>query len=209
LVSLPALCLRPWLHCTGIITNITLLLLPVLRRHCFPCCLGAFVLVTLASLPTSSSRCHQHRELASAQAQGSCNTCWRHPQHRALVVANTAPASSPLLRGCLCPCCAGVAALSTPTLPPASQTSICPVMTQLRSVVGEVSLLRSTLLPVASLLYPESAHSDFGLRRSGQGSNGVLLALRWCPYAHCTGVIASVKLSLLLAFCRRCCQVGL
>jgi urea transporter len=36
-----------------------------------------------------------------------------------------------------------------------------------------------------------------------------LLALRWGPRAHCTGVIASVKLSLLLALCRRCCRVDL
>jgi hypothetical protein len=209
LVSLLALCLRPWLHCAGVITNITLLLLPVLRWHHFPCCVGAFVLVALALLPSLSLRCCQHCELASAQAQGSCNTCWRHRQHRALVVANVAPASSPLLRGCLCPPRAGVAALGTPASPPASQTGICPVMTQLQPVVGEVSLSRSMLSPVASLLYPESAHSDFGLRRLGQGSNGVLLMLRWCPRAHCTGVIASVKLSLLLVLHRRCCQVGL
>jgi hypothetical protein len=82
-------------------------------------------------------------------------------------------------------------------------------MMQLGPVVGEVPLLRSTLSPVALSLYPESAHSDFCLRRSGQGSNGILLALSRCPCSHCTGVIASVKLFLLLALHRQCCQVAL
>jgi hypothetical protein len=209
LVSLLALCLHPWLHCASVITNIRLSLLPVLRWHHFPRRMGAFVLVALALLPLSSFRRHQHRKLASAQAQGSCNMRWRHCQHHALVVADVATASSHSLCGCLCPCCTGVATLGTPALLPASQTGICRVVMQLRPIVSEVSLLRSTLSPVALLLYPESAHSDFGLQRSGQGSNGVLLALRWCPCAHCTCIIASVKLSLLLALCRRCCQVGL
>jgi hypothetical protein len=165
-------------------------LLPVLLRHHFPCRVGTFVLVALALLPSSSLHCRQHCELASAQAQGSCNMRWCHCQHRALVVANVAPASSLLLRGCLCPRRAGVATLSTPALPPASQTGICPVMTQLRPVVGEVSLSHSTLLPVASLLYPESAHSDFGLQQSGQGSNGIfvgvaLVSSRALHWRHC------------------------
>jgi hypothetical protein len=163
LVSLPALCLHPWLYCAGVITNIMLLLLPVLRRHHFPCCVGAFVLAALASLPSLSSRCRQHCKLASAQAQGSRNTRWRHCQHRALVIADVVPALSPSLCWCLCPHRAGVDALGTPALLPASQPGICPVMVQLRPVVGEVSLSRSTLSPVASLLYPELAHSDFGL----------------------------------------------
>ncbi len=153
LVSLLALCLHPWLHCTSVINNIALLLLPVLRQHHFPCCVGAFVLVALPLLPTLPLRCRQHRELASAQAQSSRNTCWCHCQHCALVVANVALAPSPSLRRCLCPGCAGVVALGIPVLPPASQTGICLVMTQLQPVVSEVSLSRSTLLPVA--LYPE------------------------------------------------------
>jgi hypothetical protein len=49
----------------------------------------------------------------------------------------------------------------------------------------------------------------FGLQRSGQGSDGVFLALRWCPCPDCTGIIASVKLSLLPALHQRYCQVGL
>ncbi len=203
LVSLPALCLRPWLHC------IAPSLLPVLRQHHFPCCVGAFVLVTLTLMPSLPLRCRQHRELASAQAQSSRNTCWCHYQHHALVVADVVPAPSPSLRRCLCPGCTGVAALGTPTLPPASQTGIYPVMTQLQPVVGEVSLLRCMLSPVALLLYPESAHSDFCLQWSGQGSNGVLLALSRCPCLHCTGVIASIKLLLLLALRRCCCRVAL
>ncbi len=209
MVSLLALCLHPWLHCANVINNIAPLLLPVLLRHHFPCCMGAFVLVALPLLPTLPLHCRQHCELASAQAQSSCNTGWRHCQHCALVVANVAPAPSPLLHRCLCPGCAGVAALGTPTLPPASQTGICPVMMQLQPVVGEVLLSRSMLSPVALSLYPESAHSDFGLRWSGQGSDGILLALSRFPCPHCTGVIASIKLFLLLALRRRCCRVAL
>jgi hypothetical protein len=163
LESLPALCLHPWLHCASVINNIAPLLLPVLRRHHFPCRVGAFVLVALPLLPTLPLRHRQHHELASAQAQSSCNTRWRHCQHCALVVANVAPAPSPSLHRCLCPGRAGIVALGTPALPPASQTGICPVMMQLRPVVGEVSLSRSMLSPVALSLYPESAHSDFGL----------------------------------------------
>ncbi len=49
----------------------------------------------------------------------------------------------------------------------------------------------------------------FGLRRSGRGSNGVFSVLRWRPCPHCTGIIASIKLSLLPALRRHCCQVGL
>jgi hypothetical protein len=203
LVSLQALCLRPWLHC------IAPSLLPVLHRHHFPCPVGAFALVVLALLPSSPLRCHQHRKLASAQAQSSRNKCWRHRQYHALVVADVALSPSPSLRRCLCPGCAGVTALGTPALPLESQTGICPVMTQLQPVVGEVSLSRSTLSPMALLLYPESAHSDFCLKWSGQGSNGVLSALSRCPCSHCIGIIASVKLFLLLALHHCCCQVAL
>jgi hypothetical protein len=35
------------------------------------------------------------------------------------------------------------------------------------------------------------------------------LALRWCPHPHRTGVIVSIKLSLLPALRRCCCRVGL
>ncbi len=35
------------------------------------------------------------------------------------------------------------------------------------------------------------------------------LALRWCPCPHRTGIIASIKLSLLPALRRHCCRVGL
>ncbi len=203
LVSLPALCLRPWLTC------IALLLLPVLCHHHFPCPVGTFVLVVLALLPSSPLRCRQHCKLASAQAQSSRNMHWHHCQYHALVVANVAPAPSPLLRRCLCPGRAGITALGTPTLPPASQTGICLVMMQLRPVVGEVLLLRSMLSPVALSLYPELAHSDFCLRRSGQGSNGILSSLSRCPCLYCTGVIASVTLFSMLALRRRCCRVSL
>jgi hypothetical protein len=178
-------------HCAGIVTNVALASLPSSlwhgSHHGKLASAQPFVLVALALLPSSSLRRRQHCKLASAQAQGSCNTRWRHCQHCPLVVADIEPASSPLLRGCICPHCTGVAALGTPALPPASQTGICPVMMQLRPIVGEVSLSCSTLSPVASSLYPESAHSDVGLWRSGLGSNGVLLALHWCPCAQCTG----------------------
>jgi hypothetical protein len=209
LVSLPALCWRPWPHCTGVITNLTLSLLPPLRQHHCLCCVSAFAPVVLALLPLSPLHCRQHSKLASAQSQNSCNMRWHHCQHRAIDVAGVAPALFPLLRRCLCPCCAGVATLSAPALPPASQTGICPVMTQSQHVLGEASLSCSTSLPVASLLYPALAHSNFGLWQSGKGSDCVFLVLHWCPLSHCAGIIASIKLFLLPVLHQRCCQVGL
>jgi hypothetical protein len=55
------------LHRAGIIASIVLSSLsPALHwRHC-PCCVGAFALVALASLPLSPLPCLQHRKLASA-----------------------------------------------------------------------------------------------------------------------------------------------
>jgi hypothetical protein len=121
---------------------------------------GAFSIVALALLPSLLLRCCQHCKLASAQSQSSCNTRWRHRQHCAVDVSGVAPALLPSLRGRLCPCHAGVAALSTPVLLPASQTGICPVMMQLQHVIGEASLSRSMLSPVALLLYLALAHSN-------------------------------------------------
>ena len=72
------------------------------------------LLVALASLPLLHPHCRQHRELVSAQSQSSCNMRWRHRQHRAVDVAGVVLASSPLLCGCLCPCCAGIATLAYP-----------------------------------------------------------------------------------------------
>jgi hypothetical protein len=76
-------------------------------------------------------------------------------------------------------------------------------MMQLRPVVGEVSLLHSTLSPVALLLYRESAHSDVGLERSGQGSNGF--------YQRCAGVPACIaRASLPASSCPFCwCCAGI
>ncbi len=68
LVSLPALCWRPWPHCAGVITNIALSLLPAMRRHHCPCRVGAFALVALALLPLLPLCCRQHCKLASAQS---------------------------------------------------------------------------------------------------------------------------------------------
>ncbi len=167
LVSLLALCWRPWPHCAGIITNIALLSLLALRWHHCPRCMGAFALVMLALLPLLLLHCRQHCKLASAQSQSSRDTHWRHCQHHTVVVVGVAPALLPSLRGCLCPRCAGIAALGTPALLPALQTGICPVMTQSQPVVGEALLSRSTLSPVALLLYPASAHSNLGLQQSG------------------------------------------
>jgi hypothetical protein len=140
LVSLPALRWHPWPHCAGVITNTALLLSPVLRRYHCPCHMGTFSLVVLASLPLSPLCHHQHRELVSAQSQSSRNMHWCPCQHRAIGVAGIAPALLPSSRGRLCPCCAGVAALGTPALPPASQTGICPVMTQSRHIISEALL---------------------------------------------------------------------
>jgi hypothetical protein len=164
LVSLLALCWRPWPHYAGVITNIALSSLsPALCRHHCPRCMGAFALIALALLPLSPLHCRQHRELASAQSRSSCNTRWRNRQHCAIVVAGVALALLPLSRGHLCPRRAGIAALGTPALLPASQTGICPVMTQSRHVIGEASLSRSTSSLMASSLYPASAHSNLAL----------------------------------------------
>jgi hypothetical protein len=130
LVSLPALCWRPWPHCAGVITNIVLSLLPVMHRHHCPCRVGTFALVALALLPLLPLCCRQHCKLASAQSQSSRGMRWCPCQHRANDVAGVAPTLLPLSCGRLCPCCAGIAALGTPALSPASQTGICPVMTQ-------------------------------------------------------------------------------
>jgi hypothetical protein len=43
---LPALCWRPNLHCTGVISSIVLLLLPALRRHCCSQGAGIVALIT-------------------------------------------------------------------------------------------------------------------------------------------------------------------
>jgi hypothetical protein len=211
LASLLVLCWRPCPHCAGVIANIVLLSLPALhQRHC-PYCMDAFALIALALLPPLLSRYRQHCELASAQSQNSCNMRWHHCQHCTVLVAGVALASMPLLCGCLCPCHTGVVALVTSTLPPASQSGICPVMTQLQHIAGEAFLLRSSLSPVALSLVtvPGVGPQQFGLQRSGQGSNGIFLAWHWRSCPHCTGVIASIKLSLLPALCRHCCRVGL
>jgi hypothetical protein len=42
---LPALRWSPHLHCSGVITSITLLLLPALHQGCCPCCTDVFALI--------------------------------------------------------------------------------------------------------------------------------------------------------------------
>jgi hypothetical protein len=204
LVSLLALCWRPWPHCAGVITNIALLLLPALRWHHRPRCMGAFSLIALALLPLSPSRRRQHCKLASAQSRSSRDTRWRHRQHRAVIVAGVAPASSPSSRRCLCPRCAGIAALGTPASPPASRTGICPVMTQSRHVLGEASLSRSTSSLVALLLYPASAHRGLafvGLAEAAMAFFGVALvslpASHWHHRQHQAVLVAGVAPALL------------
>ncbi len=128
--------------------------------------MGAFALVALVSLPSLPSHCRQHCELA----------CWRHCQHRAIIVADVAPTLLPLLRGCLCPCPAGIATLGIPALPPASQTGLRPVMMQSRHIAGEALLSHSLLLPVAIVAVPGVSPQRFGLRRSGQGSDGAFFS---------------------------------
>jgi hypothetical protein len=191
--SLPALrccCCR---HCIGVIALAAQAPLPLLRWHCCPRCL---------------LRCRQHCKLASAQSRSSRNTCWHHCQHCAVVVAGVAPTLLPSLRRHLCPHCAGVVPLITPTLPPASQTGACPVMTQLQHLASEALLSRSLLLPMALLLYPALVHSN---RPSTvwPRQRWLFLALRWRPHPHCTGIIASVELSLLPVLRPHCCQIGL
>jgi hypothetical protein len=118
-----------------------------------------------------------------------------------------------MLRGCLCPCCAGIAALGIPALPPASQTGLRPVMMQLRQVAGEASLLRLSLSPVASLLYPASAHSNlafYGLAEAVMALFffcfffGVALvslpALHWRCCQHQAVFVAGIAPALLLSW---------
>jgi hypothetical protein len=203
LVSLPALCWRPWLHCAGIITNIALSLLLALRWHHCPYCMSAFALVALASLPLLPLHCRQHHKLASSQSGSSSNKRWRHPQHCALVVAGVAPALLPSSRGRLCPRCAGIVALGTPTLPPASRADICPVITQSQHINGEVSLSRSTSPPVALLLYLALAHSILAFHGLAEAA----MAFFW----RCAGVLARIALASLPASscpcCRRCAEL--
>jgi hypothetical protein len=111
LVSLLALCWRPWPHCTGIITNIALLLLPGLRRHHCPCCVGAFALIALALLP-----------LLPLLTASIAN--WRLPSHEAVathtgIIVSIAPLLFLALRQHHCPCRMGFfapVALATPPL---------------------------------------------------------------------------------------------
>ncbi len=163
----------------------------------------------LALLPLTPLRHCQHRKLTSVQPRSSCDTRWHHCQHRAIVVASVALALLPLPRGRHCPCCAGVAILGTPALLPASQAGICPVMMQSQHIVGEALLSCSTSLPMASLLYPASADSNLAFNGLAKAAMAFFLVLRWCPCLHCTGIIASVRLSLLPALHRHCCRVGL
>ncbi len=200
LVSLPELCWRPWPHCAGVITNIALLLLPALHQHHCPCCMGAFALIALALLPSLPLRCRQHHKLVSAQSQSSCNMHWHPCQHHAIDVAGIAPTSLPLSRGHLCPCCAGVATLGTPALPPASQTGICPVMMQSQHNIGEALLWCSMLLPMALLLYPALAHSNLAFNNLAKAA----MAFYW----RCAGVLARIALASLPASscpCHWCC----
>ncbi len=186
------------LHLAGIIASIVLLsLLPALCRRHPPRCIGAFALVPLALFSLLPLRCRQHRKLASVQSRSSHNTRWRHFQNCAIVIAGIAPASLPSLCRHLCPHWAGVAALSTPTLLPASQTGIRPVMTQSQHVAGEALLLRSLSLPVASLLYPALAHSDLAFDSLAKAA----MAFFW----RCAGVLARIALASLPASSCPCC----
>jgi hypothetical protein len=80
-------------------------------------------------------------------------------------------------------------------------------MTQSRHLAGEASLLRSSLSPVALLLYPASAHSNLafdGLAKAAmvffQCCAGILACIALasspassCPRCrHCTGIVAKL-----------------
>ncbi len=185
-------------HCAGVIASIVLLsLLPALhQRHC-PHCVGTFALVALALLPLLLLHHRQHCKLASAQSQSNCNTRWCHCQHCAILVAGIALTSLALLRGRLCPHCAGIAALGTPTSPPESGTGIWPVMTQLQHVAGETLLLHSLSLSVVLSMYLALAHSDLAFN----GVAKMLMAFFW----RCTGVLICIALVSLPASSCPCC----
>jgi hypothetical protein len=180
-------------RCVGVIALITLEFLPY--------CAGIVALFAFALPPASQTGiCPVTKQLQHALAS---LLALRH------CCCRVALASSPLSRRHLCPCCAGIAALVMPALMPASQTGICPVMTQLQHVAGEASLLCSSLLPMASLLYLASAHGDLafnGLAKAAMAFFGVALvslpALHW---HHCqrgavfvTGVVPGLLPSWLL-----------
>ncbi len=117
LVSLPALCWRPWPYCAGVITNIALLLLPALHWHHCPCCVGAFALVALALLPSLP--------LLTASIAN-----WRLPSHEAVptragILASIAPLLLPALRQHCCLCCTGVFAPVALATPPSAHPRYC------------------------------------------------------------------------------------
>jgi hypothetical protein len=70
-------------------------------------------------------------------------------------------------------------------------------MTQLRHVAGEASLSRSSSSPVASLLYPASAHSNLAFN----GLAKAAMVFFW----HCAGVLARIALASLPASSCPCC----
>jgi hypothetical protein len=115
----------PCPHCTGVIASIKLSLLPTLCQHC--CRVGI----------QRSSWCHAGVCRQCARVLPA--SCWRHCQHRAVVlVAGVAPASSPLSRGCFCPWQAGIVALVAFALPPALQTGVCPITKQSRHALASL-----------------------------------------------------------------------
>ncbi len=71
-------------------------------------------------------------------------------------------------------------------------------MMQLQHVNGEVSLLYSSLLPMASSLYPALLHSDLAFNGLAEAA----MAFIW----HCAGVLAGIALASLPAPSCPCCQ---
>jgi hypothetical protein len=129
LALLPALCCCSChRHCAGIIA--------MLR--------GAFAHVAPASLSSSPLPCLKHCNLASAQSRNSRNTCLRHCQHHAIVVAGNC-------RHC-CPRHTGVFALVALVLPTSSYLR-CSSITNwhlpshgaVATCAGEALLSRSSL----------------------------------------------------------------
>ncbi len=173
-------------RCAGIIAHVAWALLPLLHWHCCPCCLC--VTASIANWP-----------LPSYEAVATC----------AGVIASIAPLSLPALRRHCCPRRAGVFAPFALALLPL-HTCVAASITnwhlashdavatrRWRGVVVTLNVVAHGLVAV-----PGIGPQGFGLQRSGQGSDGVFAALLWCPCLHCTGVIASVKLSFLFG---RCC----
>ncbi len=181
LASLPALCRRHCQHCIVVVAGIAPASSPSLHGRLYPHCAGIVALVAFVLPPALQAGIYPvTKQLRHALA--SLPASHRHCCRRcASIVALVAQASSPLSGWCCCPCHIRIAA---------SQTGTCPVMMQLQHVAGEGSLLCSSSFPVASLLYPASAHSSLAFNGRAKAAmacffGAALASLPALHWRHC------------------------